>query len=252
MYPLLNFGILTLETYWVVFTFTLIFCFFPLLREAKRKGITQKKIIFLVILGIPFSFIIAHLYYWIFFYPKVLLEKPLFIFLFWKGGLALHGGILGAILWGLIFSKINRINFWKLSDLFAPFFALGEAFQRIGCFLNGCCYGKETTLPWAVVFTHPDAIAPNGVPLHPTQLYLSLGAFFIFLFLWNKRKKIIYDGQIFLNYLIFHSLLRFVIENFRGDVLFWGGTSIKTAQVISWVLIIFSLLAKIYLKKKLR
>ncbi|MCM8765716.1 MAG: prolipoprotein diacylglyceryl transferase [Candidatus Omnitrophica bacterium] len=250
MYPLIHLGNLTLETYWVVFIFMLSFCFFPLLKEAKRKGIERSKLIFLILPGIPFSFIIAHLYYWIFYYPNILLEKPLFTFLFWKGGLAFHGGVLGAIIWGLIFSKKNKISFLKLADLFAPFFALGEALQRIGCFLNGCCYGKETTVPWAVVFTHPEAIAPKDVPLHPTEIYLSLGAFFIFLFLWSKRKKIIYDGQVFFNYLILHSFLRSIVENFRGDALYWGKTGIKTAHIFSWWVIIISLLMKGYLEGK--
>ncbi|MCM8779407.1 MAG: prolipoprotein diacylglyceryl transferase [Candidatus Omnitrophica bacterium] len=250
MYPLLQFGNLTLVTYWVVFVFTLSFCFLPFLGEAKRKGISPLTIILLILPGIPFSFIIAHLYFWIFYYPRIFLEEPFFIFLFWKGGLAFHGGVLGGIIWGLIFAKIKKISFWKLADTFAPFFALGEALQRIGCFLNGCCYGKETTVPWAVVFTHPSAIAPKYLPLHPTQLYLSLGSFFIFLFLWSKRKKIIYNGQVFLNYLILHSLFRSIVENFRADALHFGKTGIKTAQLLGGLLIIISLLIKNYRVRK--
>src|SRR2546421_1894687 len=88
-----------------------------------------------------------------------------------------YGGLLTAI--GVAFWYIHRhgLPFWTTCDAFAPAIALGHVTGRLGCFAAGCCYGKATTVPWAVVFTNPEAAAnvgtPLGIPLHPTQLYAS-------------------------------------------------------------------------------
>jgi len=239
-----------IETYWIVFLVMVSICAIPIAKEAKRKGFSLKKIWGFLLAAIPLSLIIAHIYFWLFYNPETIQGRPLLLLLFWKGGLAFHGGVGGGILLGLIFARINKISFWKFVDLFAPIFALGEAIQRIGCFLNGCCYGKETDLIWAVMFTNPKSLAPQNVYLHPTQLYLSFGTLLIFIFLWRKRTKIKYDGQLFLNYLILQSILRSIVEEFRGDALYFWGTSFKTAQVAGITWIILSLILKSYLKKK--
>jgi phosphatidylglycerol:prolipoprotein diacylglycerol transferase len=250
MCPLIHIGKFYFETYWIIFVLTILICIIPFIKEARRKNISPKKVGFFLCLALPLSFIFAHIYYWVFYNPETILKNPGFIFLFWKGGLAFHGGIGGGIFLGLLFTRINKISFWKFADLFAPLFALGESIQRIGCFLNGCCYGKETDLIWSVMFTHPNSMAPQNIYLHPTQIYLSFGSLFVFIFLWTRRTKIKYNGQTFLNYLILHAILRSIVEEFRADALYWMGTSFKTAHITGIISIIFSLLMKAYLKKK--
>ena len=106
-------------------------------------------------------------------------------------------------------------------DVFAPGLALGHAFGRLGCFAAGCCWGRETHVPWAVTFTNPLAAeivgTPLGVPLHPTQLYEFVLEIANCLFLvWLLRRKK-FEGQIIGAYLIIYGIGRFFIEAFRGD-----------------------------------
>lgn len=122
-----------------------------------------------------------------------------------KGGLVWYGGFIAALLASLCFAKIKRLGFWEMTDFVAPYIAFGQAFGRIGCFLNGCCYG---------------IIAPPGFPLgesHPTQIYSAILLFAIFaiLLLWQNRRR--FAGEIFLGYCLLYSCKRFFIEFLRGD-----------------------------------
>jgi phosphatidylglycerol:prolipoprotein diacylglycerol transferase len=94
-------------------------------------------------------------------------------------------------------------------------------FGRVGCLLNGCCYGRPTDVPWAVTFTNPQAHefsgTPLDVPLHPTEIYDALLNFGLYLFLaWLFRRKK-FDGQVFATYLICYAVTRSIVEYFRGD-----------------------------------
>jgi phosphatidylglycerol:prolipoprotein diacylglycerol transferase len=125
----------------------------------------------------------------------------------------------------------------------APSIALAHFFGRIGCFFAGCCYGKYCDLPWAVTFNNPDSLAPQGLPLHPTQLYEALSnmAIFLFLFFFRKHKK--YDGQIFWLYVFIYGITRSFIEIFRADfrgVFLYGIFSVS--QVIGGIMAVVSLI----------
>lgn len=99
----------------------------------------------------------------------------------------------------------------------APSIAVGHFFGRMGCFFAGCCYGRVCDFPWSVKFTHPDSLAPIGIPLHPTQLYSSLNNLMIFIVLWYFRRRKKYDGQLFLIYVSLYGITRSFLEVFRGD-----------------------------------
>ena len=96
-----------------------------------------------------------------------------------RAGGVFYGGLIGAVLATAFLLRRRRISFWTFADAAAPSVALGQAFGRVGCFLAGCCWGRECPLPWAVTFTSPVAHenvgVPLGIPLHPTQLYEVLG-----------------------------------------------------------------------------
>jgi phosphatidylglycerol:prolipoprotein diacylglycerol transferase len=146
--------------------------------------------------------------------------------------------------------KWHRLPIWKFSDLFTPSIALGLFLTRIGCFLAGCCYGKETTLPWGVRFTDPNSLAPLNITLHPTQLYDSANGLFLFLFLnWvDRRKK--FEGELFWLFILLYSISRFLIEILRGDPRgFLFGELISTSQGIGIFLAILSLFMLFYLRK---
>jgi phosphatidylglycerol:prolipoprotein diacylglycerol transferase len=160
----------------------------------------------------------------------------------WRGGLAYYGGFIFAAGFGLYYARKHRLGMWKMADLAAPWIALGLALTRLGCFLNGCCYGKVSDVPWAVRFPNGSAVhevqlnahlvAPGAPALavHPTQLYLAalnLLTFFLLYFLFRRRKR--FDGALFAWLLICKGVFRTIVEVWRDDdrgVMFgWLSTS---------------------------
>jgi phosphatidylglycerol:prolipoprotein diacylglycerol transferase len=142
------------------------------------------------------------------------------IFKIWNGGLVYYGGLIGATVAGMIYIRWKKLPLWKITDVFAPSIALGSVFGRIGCLLNGCCYGRFCAAPWAITFpegheTHP--VGMPAIPVHPTEIYDALLNFALYVFLaWLFRRKK-FDGQIFATYLILYAVCRSIVEYFRGD-----------------------------------
>lgn len=139
-------------------------------------------------------------------------------FYFWDGGMVSYGGIIGGLIFSYIYTKRKKINFWKLADIASPYFALGLAIGRIGCFLNWDDYGIVSSLPWAIKVA-------NDIPRHPTQIYLSALNLIIFIILIkldslknpNKNLGLFKrEGTIFLLFLILYSLVRFFIDFIRS------------------------------------
>ena len=130
----------------------------------------------------------------------------------WNGGLSFHGGVAFAVLFGWLYVRRVGIGFWVAADLSAPSGAIGYAVTRIGCFLNGCCYGAPTNLPWAVRFNDHGFITP---PSHPTQIYAALANLLIFCILTRLEKVRRAPGFVFISYLGLYSVYRFAIEFLR-------------------------------------
>lgn len=136
-------------------------------------------------------------------------------FAIWEGGISFHGALIGGLAALIVFTLRRHLSFLKLVDVLAPSVMLGYAIGRIGCFLNGCCYGVPTTMPWGVRFFDDGHWTP---PSHPTQIYASLMGFFFFgLLVWLEKRKA-YDGQILGWYLVFAAVERFVMEIWRAGV----------------------------------
>jgi phosphatidylglycerol---prolipoprotein diacylglyceryl transferase len=151
------------------------------------------------------------------------------IFMIQNGGLVYYGGLIGAVVAAFIYIRLKKLPLWKTADVLAPSIALGNFFGRIGCFLNGCCFGRPTHVPWAVQFPiHSYAwstqlqqgligSSASTLPVHPTELYDSLDNLLLyFLLAWLFRRKK-FDGQIFSTYLIGYAVTRTIMECFRGD-----------------------------------
>jgi phosphatidylglycerol:prolipoprotein diacylglycerol transferase len=177
-------------------------------------------------------------------------ENPFRIMNIWEGGLVFYGGFILALGVAIGYMRWHRLPMLKLFDLISPLIGLGLFFGRIGCFLAGCCYGKETSLPWGVTFTNPDSLARLNVPLHPTQLYSALNGLFIFLFLsWLERRKA-FDGQIISLFILIYSIVRFFIEMLRGDPRgFIFQNLLSTSQGIGILLAILSIFMLLYLSR---
>lgn len=172
MYPiLLQIGGFKLHSYGVVVVAALLAAMWVGTRETRRKGFAPEIVGDLTLPVILSGFAGGRLAYVVGWEPELFWRDPLGILAVWRGGLALHGGLLagfGAALW---FCRKRRLNAWSLADALAPAIILGQGIGRLGCFLNGDSYGRPTDLPWAVTFTNPEALAPLGIPLHPAQLY---------------------------------------------------------------------------------
>ncbi|MBI2930457.1 MAG: prolipoprotein diacylglyceryl transferase [Planctomycetes bacterium] len=139
----------------------------------------------------------------------------------WQGGLVFYGGFIAAVLSSLAYARLKRLDFRILTDVLAPVMALGHGIVRVGCFFNGCCYGRPAE--WGVVFPS----LRDGVSRQPTQLYEAAAGAMLFagLLLWEKRRR--RAGEVFLLYLAAYGLARFLIEFARADDrggTFWGLT----------------------------
>ncbi len=240
MYPvLLKLGPITIRLYGVMIATAFLIAIYLAKNETRRKGLGSECMIDFASLAIISGILGARLYY-VILHIDCFLEHPLDIVKIWQGGLAFHGGILGGFLAGIWFTKRRGIPFWKFADAGAPAIILAQAIGRVGCFLNGCCFGKETTLPWAVIFRNPQSMAPVNVPLHPTQLYEIVGNLSIFLLLYRLRMKKMADGSIFLLYAIMYSVLRSGIEFFRADSMYLWNMKMPWTQVVAGATIVFS------------
>jgi phosphatidylglycerol:prolipoprotein diacylglycerol transferase len=139
--------------------------------------------------------------------------QPAHILNVWEGGLSYHGGLLGAIAAGLIFAHRRGKQFLRMADETSPGIALGYAFARVGCFLNGCCHGHPSDLPWAMVFPHGEI---NDRPVHPTQLYALAASLVIMAILIKLKPFVRFQGQLFAAYLALYSVARFLLEFTRA------------------------------------
>ena len=156
--------------------------------------------------------------------------------IFNAAGLTIYGAVLGAALGIWVYSKFSNFQFGYFADVVAPAIILAQAVGRVGCTINGCCYGIETSLPWGVVYTHPNSSAPLGVAIHPTQLYEILYNLLIFALLLKLRGRFKPDGSLFLIYLGLYSLWRVGIDFLRQGTPFLFG--LHQAQIIAIIILV--------------
>jgi len=206
-------------SYGAMLALAFLVCSFLAKRRAASSGLDGEKVLDLTVLliisglvGGRAMFVLLDLGYF--------KARPLDIFKLWEGGLAWYGGFILAVISGAVFLRINKMPLLKTADLMMPYVALGQAIGRIGCFLNGCCYGKTPALP--------------------TQLFESAAMFIVYLIL---RRRTPSNGRTFFLYLMLYSAFRFFIEFLRGDDMLavmgltfsqFISVIIFTAAVISW------------------
>jgi len=170
-----------------------------------------------------------------------------------RSGGVFYGGLIFAVSVAFWFIARHRMPFWTTCDVFAPGIALGHVTGRLGCLAAGCCYGKPTDVPWAVIFTSPLAAAnvgtPLGIPLHPTQIYEAGAELLILvLLLVTERKGRPFAGRTFWLYMLLYAISRYIIEIYRGDP---RGELLgfSTSQFISLVLAPLSLVMLAWLAR---
>lgn len=221
-------------------------------RESQRRGLHKDVFVDLVLWAIPIAIVSARLYY-VLFKLDYYIEHPSQILAIWEGGLAIHGGLIGAIVTGIVFARKRGISFWKLADIGAPSIILGQAIGRWGNFMNQEAHGGEVTREFLEGLRLPEFIINqmyiNGAYYHPTFLYESLWSIVGFIILLLLRKVNLRRGELFLTYVIWYSVGRFFVEGLRTDSLMLTET-LRIAQVISIALIILAIGLLIYRRVK--
>ena len=163
----------------------------------------------------------------------------------WDGGLSFHGAFFGALVVLGYFSYARKIRITELCDLIAPSIFLGYAFGRIGCLLNGCCYGRACDLPWAMRFPDEHARGVLTPPSHPAQLYSAIMAFGLFFVMQRAKMSPRFNqfrGQLSLLFLALYAVERAVMEYFRNGATAdnpFGNPWVTTAQLVSIIALIF-------------
>jgi phosphatidylglycerol---prolipoprotein diacylglyceryl transferase len=209
-------GPLTIRWYGVMMAIAFIAGLWTASRRGLRDGIPAEKILDIGPWLIVGTIVGARALHVVTYWREEFSGRPFWeVFAVWNGGLVFYGGLIGASVAGVLYARMKHLALWKLADVLAPSIALGYVFGRIGCFLNGCCYGRACSLPWAVHFPPGHETYPNGV--HPTELYDSILSLFMYAGLaWLYRRKK-FDGQVFAAYLLCYAVTRSIVESFRGD-----------------------------------
>ncbi len=239
MFPtLLKLGPVTLHSYGLMLAIAFLVTLYLVQRDAAKFGLDPNALtdmcfwtLLAGILGARFLHIVM--------YPKFYaLTDPIGWIAIWNGGLVFQGGLVAGILFCYFYLRAKRIDKWLVADVGLPYLAVGHALGRLGCFLNGCCYGKTTSSIFGIRFprvphniaeeatgspAYLDQFGAHGTelwarPVHPTQLYEFVGLLLMCLFLLALRKYWHpFRGFMLAAYIVAYGLLRFFIEFFRGD-----------------------------------
>jgi len=218
--------------------------------RGKKKGITTQEnyplalwVVIAGIVGARLFHVIDHFGYY--------MSNPSQILQFQQGGLAIWGALAGGGVAVIVYTKIRHIPLGRLVDAVAPGLLVAHIIGRFGCIINGDAYGGVTSLPWGFIYTHPNALIPPnlfGLPTHPYPVYEIIWnaiSLIIILRLGRYFKK---DGLVFLSYLLFYSLGRFVLTFVRQEnITLWG---LQQAQIIALLAIAVSIVVMVYLARK--
>lgn len=183
--------------------------------------------------------------YMLFYQFSTFIHNPMTLFQIWQGGMSFHGGLLGVAIASLIYSRLQNRNWFDVLDFLAPLVPVGLAAGRIGNFINGELWGRETTVPWGMVF-------PNGGPMprHPSQLYeFFLEGVLLFIILWIYSAKSRPRFAVAALFLFFYGLFRFCVEFFREPdvpIGFIAEGWLTEGQLLSFPMILIGLISFIY------
>jgi phosphatidylglycerol---prolipoprotein diacylglyceryl transferase len=254
VHPILfNIGPVTIYTYGVLLAAAYLLGLWLGARRARQAGLDGNKVLDLGIWVIIAALVGAKALLFIVNFKQFTSSWEEFTTLLRSGGV-FYGGLIAAVVVCIYQLRKHSLPLWTSGDLFAPGIALGYMVGRLGCLAAGCCYGKPTTVPWAITFTDPAAQlnvgTPLNVPLHPTQLYESIAGLLILLvLLFVERRGRSFPGRTFWLFVLLYSISRFVIEFFRGDdrgIIF---NVLSTSQFISVVLAPLSIVMLWYLSR---
>ncbi len=230
---LLNIGPVEIRTYGFLAALSFLAGIYLASMLAKKEGIKQDVVMDLglvIILGAILGARVLYVIVW----REHYMSHPLDVFKVWEGGLVFYGGLIGASLLAVLWLYFKKHDALRLMDIIAPFTALGHAIARIGCYYNGCCYGRASETCSTVLGGPGDGIARV-----PVQLYESGANFLNFIVLityyrFAKKAK----GEVFFLFFINYGVIRAVTEAFRGDAERGTIAGLSTSTFISAVLFV--------------
>jgi phosphatidylglycerol:prolipoprotein diacylglycerol transferase len=230
-------GVFSVRWYGIMVALAVLTLILWALREVRRGAALSYETVFnAALVGIPSGIIFSRLLH-IIDHWQYYFQNPGQII--GGSGLSIYGAVLGAALGIWIYSRFSKVSFGYLADVISPGIILAQAIGRVGCTLNGCCYGLECHLPWAVVYTQPESLGPLGVPVHPTQIYEIIYNLIVFVVLLRLRGRFKPAGSLFLIYLTLYSVWRLGIDFIREGTPFLFG--LHEAQVISIIVLIITI-----------
>jgi len=247
---MIDLGLIRVSWYGMMYVLGFIGSYLLVRYQMKKKdfGVSRvevENLYFYLIIGLMAG---ARLGYVLFYDLKMYLSDPLGVFAIWRGGMSFHGGLIGVLIVGILFSWRNKKSFWKITDLIIVTAPIGLGLGRIGNFINGELYGRMTNLPWGMIF-------PRGGPhpRHPSQLYESgLEGGGLFLILWLLKDKKLPTGGLLALFLSLYGLFRFFVEFFREPDAHIGFIigPFTLGQVFSFIMIAGGTILYICLKRK--
>lgn len=254
MYPrLLELGPLTVYTYGVLLAAAYLFGLKLAMMRAKSRNLDQTRILDLGIYIIISALVGAKLLLLVTDF-RTFTDNPRELLSLARSGGVFYGGLILAVSVAVWYIRRIGLPLWTTCDVFAPGIALGHVVGRLGCLFAGCCYGKPTSVPWAITFTDPFAATnvgtPLNVPLHPTQVYeAGAEAVILLVLLGTENRGRPYPGRTFWLYILLYSISRFAIEIYRGDPR--GAIGVfSTSQFISLLLAPLAIGMLLYLGRR--
>lgn len=242
---ILTIGPITIHGYGLMIAIGIMTALFIGEARAKRRGLDPDEIWNLTICCAIFGFLGAKLLYCIVDLRNVL-ENPIAVIK--SNGFVVYGGIIAGVLAGFLWCRLRGLVFWDYFDIVLPSVAVAQGFGRLGCFLAGCCYGRETDSILGIVFHNSD-FAPNDVRLIPTQLISAAGMLLIAGVLFWYARKPVKRGTVGFLYLILYSVGRFGVEFLRND--YRGEIGIlSTSQFISLFIVVLGIVGFILRKRQ--
>lgn len=242
---LFSIGPITIHGYGFMIALGVTACLFLAIYRAKRHNLSEEAVLDIAIYGLVAGFLGAKLLY-VFVEFERFLEDPMSVI--GSEGFVVYGGIILGVSAAILYCRIKKLKFLEYFDLCAPSISIAQGFGRLGCFLAGCCYGRETDGFFGVVFPE-GCMAPAGVKLLPTQLIMSAGDFVITgILIWYYRKKK-HTGDVGALYMLLYGVGRFLVEYLRSDDRGAVGM-FSTSQIISFGIVAGAVLLFIMNKKR--
>jgi phosphatidylglycerol:prolipoprotein diacylglycerol transferase len=256
MHPeLFQIGPVHLRSYGLLMALAFVVGTFLGLREARRLGLDEDKVVNVILVTLVASVLGARLLYVLEHLAEFRREWTSALAL-WQGGLTLYGGIVAGTFAGLLAARRMGLPVWVVADALTPALALGTVFGRVGCFLNGCCYGQPTSRPWGVVFPR-DSFAYlefGDRPVHPSQLYNALAGLLLFAVFQLLRKRMRVPGVLFWSFVAAFALVRIPLDLTRAYevnavLLRVGAVEVTESQLMSVGLALFAVLMILRLRR---